>query len=68
MSIVRFATICDGCGTRGPEYQAYLHCRECLDDVCPACDVAPERDEERGATLCARCAELQAALETAVQG
>ena len=26
MSIVRFASVCDQCGKRGPEYQAYLSC------------------------------------------
>jgi hypothetical protein len=39
MSTVRFATICDACGKRSPEYVRYATCEDCGDDVCPDCTV-----------------------------
>ncbi len=56
MSLVKFACICDKCDARGPEYTMFPHCRECGDQVCPACDIEGERDEETGKTLCKSCA------------
>jgi hypothetical protein len=53
MSIVRFASVCDHCGKRGPEYEAYLSCRECGRDLCPACRNSDFNEEERGVTICA---------------
>ena len=53
MSIVRFASVCDHCGKRGPEYEAYLFCRECGRDLCPACRNSDFNEQERGVTLCA---------------
>jgi hypothetical protein len=53
MSIVRFASVCDQCGKRGPEYQAYLSCRACGRDRCPECRNSQFSEEERGLTLCA---------------
>jgi hypothetical protein len=35
--IVRFASVCDACQARSPEYTAWASCRECGADVCPAC-------------------------------
>jgi hypothetical protein len=55
MSYVRFASICDGCGVRSPEYSPWPHCRECLNDTCPECELAGEHDEEAGKTLCLSC-------------
>jgi len=48
MSIVRFATLCDRCGSRSEEYTAWAICRECSDDVCPNCSTNPGT---RGVTL-----------------
>ena len=57
-----FATICDRCGRRSEEYSAWPTCIECLDDICPNCDVAAERTEdERNRTCCRVChAEIRA--------
>jgi DnaJ-class molecular chaperone len=37
VSTVRFTTLCDYCGRRAGEYEAWPSCRECHDDVCPDC-------------------------------
>jgi hypothetical protein len=57
MSIVRFAMICDHCGTRSPEYTPWLTCRECGDEVCNACIVPGSADDESGKATCLRCDE-----------
>jgi len=59
MSVVRFSTICDECGKRGPEYQAFPHCRECGRDVCPACRSLDWDDPEKGTAICNGCATGQ---------
>jgi hypothetical protein len=64
MGTVRFASICDHCGKRGPEYQAYLRCRECGADLCPAHRNDDFSEPERGLTLCASNAGCQLARDT----
>lgn len=55
--LVRFATLCDHCGKRSAEYAHFAVCRECLEDICPDCDVPSERSEdETNKTLCRKCA------------
>lgn len=46
--LVKFASICDSCSTRGPEYEAYPSCSECGLDLCFNCareldDYVPDR-------------------------
>lgn len=59
MSTVRFATICDLCGKRSPEYHKYEHCADCGDDVCPDCAVgiSYQNDPDRCTVVCLGCAE-----------
>jgi hypothetical protein len=52
MSIVRFAHVCDHCRKRGPEYEAFLSCRECGRDLCPEHRNHDFDDPETGRTLC----------------
>ena len=54
MSMVRFAMLCDKCGSRSDEYTGWPHCRECGEDVCPACSTNPSEDERNLAT-CNEC-------------
>lgn len=56
MSLVRFASLCDVCDSRSPEYQGWLMCRECLLDICPDCMEPGSDDGESGRCLCRRCA------------
>lgn len=52
--IVRFAVICDLCGTREEEYGPAPWCPECGRDVCRKCAVG--YDEETGrAKSCVQC-------------
>ena len=54
--IVRFATVCDRCNKRSEEYSTFPSCRECLEDICPDCDIPSERSgDERNKTLCRKC-------------
>ena len=55
MSKVRFATICDKCGKRSPEYGSWLQCYDCFNDVCDECDMEAARNEENGDTRCKDC-------------
>lgn len=63
MTMTRFATLCDHCGARSEEYRAWPTCRECFDDICPACAAPGTLREADGATdsvkgdsvLCCRC-------------
>lgn len=57
MSIVRFASICDLCGSRSAEYSAFPSCGECAADICPKCTVTATLDEESGKALCINCDE-----------
>ena len=66
MGLVRFASICDHCGTRSQEYEAWPTCMECNDDVCPACEVLGQYDEESNTTFCKRCGVLSG-LENGVE-
>lgn len=54
MSMVRYATKCDRCGSRSPEYTAWPTCRDCQDHVCPLCSTKPSQDEHNQAD-CDRC-------------
>lgn len=57
MSVVRFAQICDKCGARSVEYGGWFTCRECMEDVCPAC-AAPgtlRNDEGIAECICQGC-------------
>lgn len=57
MSYVRFATICDKCGERGPEYCAHtVICRECYEDVCEKCCTTYDPDPP-GYAMCKGCAQ-----------
>jgi hypothetical protein len=60
MSMVMFATICDHCGVRGPEYNAFPGCIECGDDICPSCMVPGSYEPEYGEALCVNCCEEDA--------
>lgn len=35
--MVKFATTCDRCGARSPEYDVWPSCAECGEDLCPRC-------------------------------
>jgi hypothetical protein len=59
MSMVRFATLCDQCDSRSEEYFAYPTCRDCQDDICPACMVPGTHDPEFGVCMCKRCEALE---------
>lgn len=55
MSYVRFATVCDKRGQRGPEYLAHtIPCSECGDDVCQVCAESYDPDLP-GHALCREC-------------
>jgi hypothetical protein len=53
---VRFATVCDTCGTRSLEYETYYLCRYCGGDVCDVCgsDIR-EPDGDQGEATCVFC-------------
>lgn len=52
--LVKFACICDLCGTRGEEYEPGYTCVECGRDICgPPC--ALWTDDETGRALCWEC-------------
>lgn len=55
MSMVRFATLCDRCGRRSPEYEAWPCCRECFQDVCPLHLVPETFDAESNRAICTDC-------------
>lgn len=59
MSMVMFATRCDHCRRRSPEYEAWPVCRACLAHTCPDCTVAGtehEADLDKPATVrCVGC-------------
>lgn len=58
MSMVRFATLCDKCKWKSEEYTSWPSCKDCLEDICPYCDIPEARTEdERGQTLCKECSE-----------
>lgn len=54
MGIVRFATECDTCHERGPEYGAMSLCADCGRGLCP--DHAAAWDDEYAHYLCHGCA------------
>lgn len=55
MSTVRFATVCDRCGNRGPEYLAHtLVCAQCERDVCASCCHCYDPDPP-GHAICKDC-------------
>ena len=54
--IVRFATLCDHCGKRSPEYHRWETCSECLLDTCPDCRVpGSSSEDERNECICKPC-------------
>lgn len=56
MSIVRFAMLCDKCGSRSKEYGCHARCKDCDLDICGMCDEEDERTEdEANKTLCHDC-------------
>jgi hypothetical protein len=57
MSTVRFATICDHCGKRSPEYDRYDTCADCGDDVCPSCSVSVsyQNNPDSDVVVCPTC-------------
>lgn len=57
MSVVRFAMLCDHCGSRSCEYTPWLTCRECGEEVCNSCIVPDSADDESGKATCLRCNE-----------
>jgi len=52
MGIVKFASVCDECGKRGPEYEAFRFCRECGRDLCPEHSNHDWDEDEKNSTLC----------------
>jgi hypothetical protein len=52
MALVKFASICDACGNRSAEYEAYPSCRECGHDICLECQSKDSLDEESNTCLC----------------
>ena len=58
MSLVRFAMVCDKCHQRQPEYEGWLTCRDCGDDVCESCCAEYDPDPP-GSALCKQCAALE---------
>jgi len=57
MSIERFHTVCDRCGSKGQEYAAHvIACRDCGDDVCKLCAAEYDPDPP-GFALCRQCNE-----------
>ncbi len=54
MSSVMFATICDTCKRKSPEYDCWPVCSECLEDICPECCVWTY-DEEATKNFCHKC-------------
>jgi hypothetical protein len=55
MSTIRFAIICDRCHSRSLVYQAFPHCLDCMQDVCPACQSPDTADPEPNTCLCSWC-------------
>jgi len=56
MSLVKFATVCDKCGKRSEEYQAWPSCWDCYEDICPSCQVpGSHTEDERNETWCKEC-------------
>jgi hypothetical protein len=66
MSTVRFATICDRCHRRSPEYDRWPVCRECQADICATCaepdSINPADLGTPASALCATCAADLAVL------
>lgn len=55
MSLVRFATICDKCGKRSPEFEFWYTCTDCRDDVCNGCTTTAKEDEGQRSCVCFDC-------------
>jgi hypothetical protein len=63
--IVPFAKLCDRCRKRSEEFSCWPTCRECGDDICPACAVPgsitdPDLDTP-SCCLCFACREEERA-------
>lgn len=63
MPIVKFAYLCDQCGTRSQEYAMWPFCRECGNGVCDDCaanGTHTEPDVDQPVTcVCADCLNIQ---------
>lgn len=59
MSTVRFATLCDQCKRRSPEYTSWPTCRECGQEFCPNCFTANSLKDNEGyiTVACIECHE-----------
>lgn len=59
MSLTRFASLCDTCGTRSIEYTAFPTCRalDCGNHICPGCQQPGsfKDDDGRQTALCMTC-------------
>lgn len=58
MSMVMYATLCDRCGARSPEYTSWPACPgDCMEDICPRCmgENAQEDEHYRWRKPCADC-------------
>jgi hypothetical protein len=55
MSIVRFATLCDSCEARSPEYTSWPSCVECGLDTCSKCSAEDHEEEGYKDCLCNQC-------------
>lgn len=62
MIVVRFATLCDACKRRSPEYAAWPTCRGCDAHICPDCgvpDTESDPDVDTPVTcLCLDCEDV----------
>jgi hypothetical protein len=63
MTLVRFATLCDQCGTRSREYTAWPTCAGCHADICSAClspgSLVETDGEQPERCLCVPCALVE---------
>ena len=57
MTMVRFAVVCDVCGTRGYEYGGGYSCRECSVQMSDRCACPHAANDETGRALCPSCAK-----------
>jgi hypothetical protein len=56
MSLVKFATLCDKCEKRSPEYSAWPSCRMCMDHICTSCaSPGTASEDEEHAVTCKDC-------------
>ncbi len=58
-----FATLCDRCKRRSPEWEQWPTCRGCMEHLCIDCEVPDQQQGGDGDPLTTLCPECQEAGE-----